>query len=309
MTTPPSIASQVREVFLVPPDLGPARAAIIATAASGPEDLHLVAVAFAENLVGVIRTLSIPFQYTQSEVINLHWQRIHMAERIRALKSDSESTDDVGALEKAQFKFEAYQRQDGKDQIINDILARLLRLKEDPESLAAARELTRQGIVLVWSAMEVLARDAFVYLLDRQPSLSDLLLSDGTNRKRFSVERIDWQTLASYGFDMSKNLGQFLISRADLKNVPAIRATYQALFPLASSLHQTLSDKRLWDLSQKRHLIVHRRGLVDREYLEATGHAVAMGDDLWVTPAEVESYIEATQAAGMALLQEVANAV
>ena len=268
-----------------------------------------MAVAFAENLVGVIRTLSIPFQYTQSEVINLHWQRIHMAERIRALKSDSESTDDVGALEKAQFKFEAYQRQDGKDQIINDILARLLRLKEDPESLAAARELTRQGIVLVWSAMEVLARDAFVYLLDRQPSLSDLLLSDGTNRKRFSVERIDWQTLASYGFDMSKNLGQFLISRADLKNVPAIRATYQALFPLASSLHQTLSDKRLWDLSQKRHLIVHRRGLVDREYLEATGHAVAMGDDLWVTPAEVESYIEATQAAGMALLQEVANAV
>jgi hypothetical protein len=309
MTVPPSIARQVREVFLVPPDLGPERDAIVAAVASGPEELRLVAAAFAENLVGVIRTLSIPFQYTQSEVHNLHWQRIHMAERIRARRSDGDPADEVGALEKAKVKFEAYQKQDGQDNIINDILSRLLRLKEDPESLAAARELTRQGIVLVWSAMEVLARDSFVYLLDRQPSLSDLLLSDVTNRKRFSVDRIDWQTLTSYGFDMSKSLGRFLISRADLKNVPAIRATYQALFPTASTLHQALGDKRLWDLSQKRHLIVHRRGVVDREYLDATGHALSLGDDLWVTPDEVEAYVEVTQAAGRELLREVASVV
>lgn len=309
MTEPPSVANQVREVFLVPPDLLPARDAIVAAAASGPEELRLVAAAFAENLLGVIRTLSIPFQYTQSEVFNLHWQRIHMAERIRALKSDGDPADEAGTLEKAKVKFESYQKQDGQDNIINEILSRLLRLKDDPESLAAARELTRQGIVLVWSAMEVLARDLFVFLLDRQPSLSDLLLSDVTNRKRFSVERIDWQTLTSYGFDMSKSLGRFLISRADLKNVPAIRTTYQALFPTASTLHQALSDKRLWDLSQKRHLIVHRRGVVDREYLDATGHALLLGDDLWVTPDEVEAYIEATQTAGRELLREVASVV
>jgi hypothetical protein len=306
---PSVIADKVREIFLVPPDIRPARDAIVATAESGPEELRLVANAFAENLVSVVRTLSIPFKYMQSEVLNLHWQRIHMAERIRALKSDEDSADESGALEKAKSKFEAYQKQDGQGAIINDILDRLLRLKEDSESLAAARELTRQAVVLVWSAVEVLARDTFVFLLDRQPSLSDLLLSDVTNRKRFSVERIDWQTLTTYGFDMSKSLGSFLISRADLKNVPAIRATFQALFPTASTLHEALGDKRLWDLSQKRHLIVHRRGVVDREYLEATGTALSLGDDLWVTPDEVEAYIEATQTAGRELLREVARAV
>lgn len=48
---------------------------------------------------------------------------------------------------------------------------------------------------------------------------------------------------------------------------------------------------------------------MDREYLDATGHALLLGDDLWVTPDEVEAYIEATQTAGRELLREVASVV
>jgi hypothetical protein len=179
------------------------------------------------------------------------------------------------ALENARAKFSAFQKEEGS-KIVSDILGRLLRLKEDPESLAAARELTRQGVVLTWSAVEVLARDSFVCLLDRHPRFSEVLLADVANRKRFAVDRVDWQTLSSYGFDMSRSLGRFLISRADLKSVPAIRAAYQALFPAAPTLHQALADKCLWDLSHKRHLLVHRRGVVDSEYLAATGDSVAI---------------------------------
>ena len=188
------------------------------------------------------------------------------------------------------------------------LVERLLQLKNEPEALAAARELTRQGVVLTWSAIEVLSRDAFVHLLNSKPQLSDALLAEQFNRKRFATDRTEWQTLASYGFDLSGKLGSYLISKADLSNVPAIRAAYTALFPGAVQLRSCLSDERLWHLSQKRHLIVHRRGIVDDAYIGATGTGLKVGDVLWAAPAEVEEAIEAAMALGAELLEQVANA-
>ena len=46
---------------------------------------------------------------------------------------------------------------------------------------------------------------------------------------------------------------------------------YSALFPKAVELHMVLADPRLRNLHQKRNLIVHKRGIVDQQYLESTG--------------------------------------
>jgi hypothetical protein len=162
--------------------------------------------------------------------------------------------------------------------------------------------------VLTWSAVEVLARDAFVYLLDGRPAYADRLLSDASNKKRFSADRIEWQTLASYGFDLSSNLGTYLISKSDLKNVPAIRSAYGALFPDADDLRTALADQRLWDLSHQRHLIVHKGGVVDQAYLEATGAGLALGDLITVSPGEVETMLSAALCMGTELIRQVANA-
>lgn len=303
-----SIAHQVRQVFLIPADMAGVKEELAALVASAPEDLQTIALAFAESLRGVNRTLAIPFDYTFSEVQSLHWQRIHSAERIRALPTGSGPPDEALALENARTKFAQFMAEEGHTLLPNAVLERLIRLTEDADSLLAARELARQGVVLVWSAVEVLVRDAFVYLLNRNPEHADKLLQDTSSRKRFSAERVDWQTLADYGYDMSRSVGTYLISKADLKNVPAIRSTLQALFPGASDLHAILSDRRLWDLSQRRHLIVHRRGIVDQEYREATGHDLSLGESLWVTPAEVEDAIDASLSLGKALIREVKNA-
>jgi hypothetical protein len=63
-----------------------------------------------------------------------------------------------------------------------------------------------------------------------------------------------------------------------------------------------LAEKRLWVLCQQRHLIVHRRGVIDARYLEATGEQQAIGSRLSVAPAELESQIESVVAAASALL-------
>lgn len=305
---PPNIAEVVRTVFLVPHDFAVSANPLSELAESLPTELRTISTSFIENLHGVIRTLSIPFQYTHSQVSSLHWQRIHMAERIRAGGIPNEDEREPAALARAREKFYAYLQGEGNEKVADDVLDRLLWLKNDTESLAAARELTRQGIVLTWSAIEVLARDAFVYLLDSKPAYAGLLLADPANRKRFSTERVEWQTLATYGYDLSSSLGSYLISKADLKSVLAIRSTYGALFPTASELQKLLSNRHLWNLSHKRNLIVHKRGIVDQQYLDATGDKLAIGDILWVAPREVEDLLETTLKIGTEVVRQVANA-
>ncbi|MFZ2406528.1 MAG: hypothetical protein WAW41_15450 [Methylobacter sp.] len=305
---PPNIAEVVRTVFLVPHDFAVSANPLSELAESLPTELRTISTSFIENLHGVIRTLSIPFQYTHSQVSSLHWQRIHMAERIRAGGIPNENEREPTALASAREKFYAYLQGEGNEKVADDVLDRLLWLKNDTESLAAARELTRQGIVLTWSAIEVLARDAFVYLLDSKPAYAGLLLADPANRKRFSTERVEWQTLATYDYDLSSSLGSYLISKADLKSVLAIRSTYGALFPTASELQKLLNNRHLWNLSHKRNLIVHKRGIVDQQYLDATGDKLAIGDILWVAPREVEDLLETTLKIGTEVVRQVANA-
>ena len=305
MTTP---TQQVREVFLIPPDIHASSAHLLARVPTDIGELRTIAAAFADNLQGVVRTLSIPFQYTYSQVHSLHWQRAHIAARIRGGGDPDDAQQAEIDRATAKAKFDEQLLGEGGKQIADEVIQRLLHLKSEPDSLAAARELTRQGVVLTWSAVEVLARDAFVYLLNSKPHLSDALLAEQFNKKRFSTDRVEWQTLATYGFDLSGKLGTYLISKADLSNVPAIRAAYTALFPAATQLRTHLLDERLWHLSHKRHLIVHQRGVVDKAYIQATGSSLQIGEVLWVSPAEVEAAIEVATALGAELLAQVANA-
>lgn len=306
--TPMNVAAEVRTVFLVPHDFSETAKPLADLASGLPDNLRTISSAFVDSLHGVIRTLGIPFHYTYSQVHSLHWQRIYMAERIRARGLPNEVDREPAALTSAKERFAQYLLDEGRAAIADDVLDRLLSLKNDPESLAAARELTRQGIVLTWSAFEVLARDAFVYLLDRQPKLAEQLLAEQANRKRFSAEKVDWQTLATFDYDLSSSLGTFLISKADLKNVPAIREAYGALFPSADEMRKKLADRRLWNLNHKRNLIVHKRGVVDQQYLQATGETRAIGEDIWVAPNDVEEILEVTLAIGTEIVRQVANA-
>lgn len=304
----PNIANVVRTVFLVPPDFSESAKPLTDLAPSLPDGLRQIALAFFDSLHGVIRTLSIPFHYTSSHVHSLHWQRFLMAERIRARGIENEEEREPAALKIAKERFAEYLQGEGREVVVDNVLARLKELHDEPESLAAARELTRQGVVLVWSAVEVLARDSFVFLLNRRPILAEQLLAEQANRKRFSVDRIDWQTLAAYGYDLSENLGTFLISKADLTSVQAIRDAYGALFPTATELGRKLKDRRLWDLCQKRNLLVHRRGIVDQQYLANTEDTLPLGADLWISPSEVEDLLEAGLHIGTEIISVVANA-
>jgi hypothetical protein len=266
-----------------------------------------IALSFVESLRGVVRTLSIPFQYTYSQVHSLHWQRYLLAERIEAGDlPEHEPAEHV--LQSARQKFGEFLRAENGTRLAQEVLERLAALiDEEPNALTAARELARQGIVLIWSAFEVLARDIFVDLLNCKPGLVERLLTHSESRRRFTVEKVDLATLLTYNFDLSSNLGTLLSQRSDLDDIQTIREAYSALYPRAEQLNRALANDELWHLFQKRNLIVHRRGIVDRQYIEKTGSKLSLGSPLWISPSEVRQTLSAVVAAGGALIREVAN--
>jgi hypothetical protein len=302
-----SVTKRVRGVFLIFGRIDEVTAPFAEATKRLQYSRQQIALAFLDSLRGVVRTLGIPFQYTYSQVHSLHWQRHLMAERIRARSIDDESMREGAARAAAKLKFDEFVSAETGKVIADDVLGRLAALADEPEALSAARELARQGIVLTWSAFEVFARDLFVELLNERPALVERLLSHVASRKRFTVDKIDWQTLSTYNFDLSRSLGDLLSQRSDLDDIQTIRDAYNALYPSASALNQTLANEDLWHLFQRRNLIVHRRGIVDRHYIEKTGSPLALGTHFWATPDDIETHIESVIAAATALVSEVAN--
>jgi hypothetical protein len=306
-----ALSKDAREVFLLPTQDKKYLLPLFEITEKLSGTFKQIALAFIDNLESVLSTVSIPFQYTCTLVQNLHFQKLHMVERIKLAKIsfepvvESQAEKDEKALKNAKLCFQEFMESEGGNIVARDVLERLLLIKNDVESLKAARELICQGLLLIWGAFEVLARDLFIELLNRHPVRIEMFLNNPSSRKRFGLDKIDWTTLNNFGFDLSKNVGTIVTERIDLDDILTIKDAYSAIFPSAIDLGKCLSDRRLWILFQKRNLIVHRRGIIDQQYIEKIGESIPIGSKLIVTPAEVEDYLFATTSAGQALLTEI----
>ena len=266
-----------------------------------------IAIAFVDNLRGIQSTLSLPYQLIFAEVNNLHWQRFQLAARIRILPLPGDPAptveDEVAADHAGRKKFEEFVAGPGNQIIVDEVVARLNALHTDPHTSAAGRELGFQGIVLLWSAFEVLARDLFVAIINLRPELSVTLNAHSDSKKRFSLDRFDLATLDKFSYDLSRNMGTILAQKADLDDIHSIRDVFCIIFDDSSELAEALRADELWFLFQKRNLIVHRRGIVDDHYRVRMPGALLPGSVLTVKPSEVELFLAKVLTAGQQLLE------
>src|SRR5207248_2920131 len=127
-----------------------------------------------------------------------HFQRIYIAERIRArsIEADAirpgeslEEVRDQEANRKAHGQMTEFARShDGRNAIIGDVCRILLDgLRHGLHD--AAQELLRQGAILLWSAFEVFFRDVFELYLNRDPTRIKALVRHPETRKRFEAEK------------------------------------------------------------------------------------------------------------------------
>ena len=122
-------------------------------------------------------------------------------------------------------------------------------------------------------------------------------------RGTWTAKPISLDTLIEYDFDLSKKLGTILVVRQDFSDLPAIKTISSILFSSCSNLANLLNSSDLWLLYQRRHLFVHRRGIVDKIYLNNTSEAAPLGTALEVPPKDFEKHFSAVLKTGEALLR------
>jgi hypothetical protein len=273
--------------------------------------LSVLAAAFEQNIHAVGATVGMPVALASAASEGSHWQRIHSAERIRALKLDLEPGENKEALEArraSRAREVASQRMqefaasaDGRDTIAADACRFLLDALKSADLGDAANELLRQGIVLTWSALEILSRDLFETLLNANPKRALTILQEPAAKHRLQ-SKFTLEELATAGFDLSSSLGSLLSSQQDFSDIRTIKAVMLPALNSAPDVEAALGDKALWVLCQQRHLIVHRRGVVDARYIDATGESRKIGDHLAISPDDLESQLAKVVNAGRALL-------
>jgi hypothetical protein len=306
--------TDMREHFLVPPSTEDTFAEFDAATLSLRSEYQAVAKAFRHSLASALSTIAMPFVLASTGTDQRHFQRIYMAERIRARSIDEDALHPGEDLEtvrerqahtKADLRMgEFVQSEDGRNALIRDTCEFLLAsLKRGLES--AAHELLQQGLVLLWSAFEVLSRDTFETLLNGDPTKIQALISHPTTRKRFEAERLPLDTLVQHGFDLSGRLGTVLVGQQDFSDLRIVKAVYAVLCPGNDALNQALAHRDLWTLFQRRHLVVHRRGVIDQAYLDATGETHPIGMHLVVTPLAFEGALRVVVSAGTALARSL----
>lgn len=238
------LARDLRTHFLVPPSAEETFAEFDAAAALLRPEYQPIAKAFHHSVASTLSTVAMPFALASASVEQSHFQRFHTAERIRALPLVGEGLDEVREREasaKAHSHMHDFvQSKDGQNALIRDTCGFLLAsLKHGLE--LAAQELLQQGLVLLWSAFEVLCRDTFETLLNQDPAKARALIGDPTTRKRFEAERLPLDTLAQYGFGLSTKLGTVLVGQQDFSDLRTAKAVYSVLYPGCSDLNQALS--------------------------------------------------------------------
>jgi len=268
--------------------------------------------AFQSNLEALIAVVSMPILLASGTATEMRLQQLLMAERIRRIPNPLTDSAKRGDLP-VEAEREAHTVAHGK---LNQELATTIGIVQmgvqawrflhaglrSHDVDAAAHELLRQSTVLCWGALEVLARDVFVALINENPNAAIQLLEHPSTRGRFNLKAISVEVLAIHGFDVSTRMGDVLVQQQDLAELAVIKDVYQALFPDARALHSTLGAKDLWLLNQRRHLIVHKRGIVDARYLERTGDKTERGSTLNVLPSDLKGYLTLVRDAGIEIL-------
>ena len=172
--------------------------------------------AFRKNLSSALLVGNLPFQLVSDTVLNLRFNQIHSAERIRSLKrvgpgEPVSSADEDRAREIAERRMEDELGDPSVTQRnAQETLDRLNGLLGVVDFRDSSDELLRQVVVMTWGAFETLASDLTRLLLNARPDLTRRL----SEAKRFRdalTGRSLFDALESSKFDIVARMGDLML--------------------------------------------------------------------------------------------------
>jgi len=268
-----------------------------------------IATFFCKNLQAALQVASVPFQLCYARVAQQRFDAIIASERIRALKKVEPGEQLTPALEeealgiaKARFMEESDSQQ-GKEHLVNATIQSLGLFLGLKDGAVAGPELLAQAVVMIWAALEVLVSDVIRYEMNVDPVLALRVATTDPARKHFT-NRISLEELAGRKFNLERSMGDALFADRSLDSLPVMRDVLSAIAAQDAPVHKVFASDELWKLWQMRHLIVHRRGLVDRTYIDRTGDTRwSVGSQIQIDAPFVEAATVLVRGAALAFLQ------
>ena len=268
--------------------------------------IKTIVLAFRYNLHSAAQVGSIPFQLTHQAVLNQRFNQIFTAERIRALPIEGlvEDGKDEASVRKRADDLMASEVKNPEvvERFADETLAILDSHLRNGEFSESSNELLRQIVVMTWGAFEILFNDLVRYMLNTMVDLSSRLFEEKQYKDLILSKSALPEALRQHGFDLSKVMGDLFCDAANLDSLPQMRRTAELIFS-DPQLNVALKDEQLWTLAQRRHLIVHRRGIVDANYLAKTSGITELGGRLTFTASEVEASMFFVRGVGLALIK------
>jgi hypothetical protein len=269
---------------------------------------------FRHNINSAITAAAFPYYVAHTSVSRSRFEKILIAEKIRAQNIDADQIGSYAnlkeareqiALKRARQKFsEENSDSDFQKYYVREIYGFLSQELDESIVENAHKEILNQASVLIWAAFEVLCRDLFESYINENPSMLKRIFDDPKASKKFSMPKIDYETLSTYDFDVSSRMGTLLVHKHDFSDIGTIKSALTAVAADEERLKKSLNSDVLWKLYQRRNLFVHRRGVVDQKYLSSTGEAIPLGAYLSQEPAEFEESLREVVRCGADVLFE-----
>ncbi len=190
--------------------------------------------------------------------------------------------------------------------ILDEAELRFEEFAKNPNVESSLRILLYAAISASWATLESLSKDLWIAALNARPTE----LAQGTFRHLpeslgegdLTKKHVPVGLLARYGFDVRDKLGTILSARFDFTSYIGIRTAYTAVFGDKPALRTIFEDPAPQALEAVRHLIVHRAGHVDDEYIRRTGEQAPIGRKLEITGQRFTELAEGAVKVGCSLL-------
>lgn len=293
-SVPRAVIEEVLDSFLIPPTIDFEGA--IHFVSEGFRYAKILDVAI-DGLKGILSTASLPFQLVEASVVQRKFDRVFTAERILILKEvgpwgDVTEIHERKAYETADHKMSEFaSSSEGTNFFRDEIILELSRTLKVGGVAAATQELLAQSLISAWSVFENFSRSAIIEYLNARPSAAAAVISLPAMKDFFGRKAIDIDVISRYDYNLSSFMGDVLFGDRRLDSLTIIKPLLRELLGDAE-IQIALSDE-IWELNQLRHLFVHRRGLVDREFLGKTNSKIAIGERVNLKSDNIEKSIKA----------------
>jgi len=238
-----------------------------------------------ENIISISMAASLPFQIAMATSLS----RAKMNITIQNAIVEEDMAEELLRKKIEKEYSEAIETQETADEIFKDLAIQLL--DNMKTRLPAIHEIINQGYLQIWSTFEVFLRDYIESFLNSKPEKCAAVIQSDTLKKRYDLRRIPYEYIESNMYDIKNKIGSLIVNTYDCSDLLVVKEIIKKMVNTIEN-SDFIDDNELWIFFQTRHLLIHKRGIVDSSFIRKTGSGNAVGSKIIISPKQFYKAIE-----------------